>query len=969
MSKIKKTLALLLAVVMTIGMMTMPTLAAGTGDTQTEPSWPNEGAIKIDKDYSVPDYAKDGEYEITLEIQGKNFKTTSDVVLVIDCSGSMEGKKLTNTREAAKAFGEKLLTEDSSTRIAIVTYDKTASKYNGGHFYTSNELNAFNAAIDDATYANGGTNQQAGIHAAREILNSAASTGKMKNIVILSDGKATYSYRFTANATYSNCEAWTSIGCPRGGDITDVGSFTPDYTAVIGDGSNFDLDSNARVIAQCPKHGGTTRRDNYIYDVDGTYYQGRGYNDYTNNGVATIWEANQAKTEGTKIFSVALQAGTNGEATLKACASDSTTDYFAISKNETDVAGKLTNAFTAIAGSIAIAARDGVVTDPMGEDVALVIKSTNPVITTDRSVYESGNADIYISQGTATWDADNETIEWNVGDIREGTPAEMSYKIKVTKENAQTGEKIKANGRTTFDYINYEDVPKTGVFPIPEIPLGQGKITAHYYAVNEKGEPINRDGVVVKAPEFAYIIQAATEYVNDYGTHTVNNQTIDGYVYKGYTLDKSKADFDGNGTSVNITTSAAAPNEEVWFAYMPAFKVVHVQNAYEPTVTTHYAESGFNLTSVVSDGFLYGGAFNNAFCGANDVQTFAQGENATSFTPKAGETYYIWEVSDKYLMPKSTTLWNHVDGTATADAGAFFMTAAIDRLLYNKVGFDAAVVDKNGSVTVTPNEIDVDWVAGSTPEPTNIKVYDKVEITKKNGKTETLAPGDKLYNNVSGYLICYEVAPDDWKSKGSGTQIVFSPYWITLDGVKVKGSERTCEYLGVSAVDQNGNYYITKIGEDVKPVDRYEYVGVESSVSMLRAFSMARISLSENEEPITPKKDYLTVKYFELGWFRVYGMTLLSAIDNEDYQETGFIINGAKYSDVNVIDNYGIGTARLLFGENVARDAKLMKYDLSLRGYNNGETIEVTPYWVTSDGNTVEGTTRTFTYYSRGIKG
>ena len=148
----------------------LPSFAEGEGDgggtAATQPVWPAEGSINLSKT-AQPVKDKDGVYEITLTIQGKNYKTTSDVVLVIDCSGSMEGTKLTNTRKAAKAFGEKLLTEGSTTRIAIVTFIDTATAYNSGHFYTASELSAFKSAVDAATYANGGTNQQAGIHVAQ----------------------------------------------------------------------------------------------------------------------------------------------------------------------------------------------------------------------------------------------------------------------------------------------------------------------------------------------------------------------------------------------------------------------------------------------------------------------------------------------------------------------------------------------------------------------------------------------------------------------------------------------------------------------------------------------------------------------------------------------------------------------------------------------------------------------------------
>ena len=250
----KKLLAIILAAIMALSVL--PIAAFAEDGSNAAPVWPAEGSVKLDKDAKAVE-GENNLWEVTLKIQGKNYKTTSDVVLVIDCSGSMAGSKLTNTRKAAKAFGEKLLTQGSGTRIAIVTYIDKAAAYNNGHFYTADELAAFNTAVDAATYADGGTNQQAGIHKAQELLTSAASTGKTKSIVILSDGEATYSYPFVATATYSNCKAWTSIGCPRGGSLTGISVFTPNYNKIIGEGDSFNMSYNAKVSAICPKHGGT----------------------------------------------------------------------------------------------------------------------------------------------------------------------------------------------------------------------------------------------------------------------------------------------------------------------------------------------------------------------------------------------------------------------------------------------------------------------------------------------------------------------------------------------------------------------------------------------------------------------------------------------------------------------------------------------------------------------------------------
>ena len=87
MKKWKQALALVLALVMALSLVALPSFAEGEetggGTAATQPVWPAEGSINLIKD-AQPVEDEDGVYEITLTIQGKNYKTTSDVVLVID---------------------------------------------------------------------------------------------------------------------------------------------------------------------------------------------------------------------------------------------------------------------------------------------------------------------------------------------------------------------------------------------------------------------------------------------------------------------------------------------------------------------------------------------------------------------------------------------------------------------------------------------------------------------------------------------------------------------------------------------------------------------------------------------------------------------------------------------------------------------------------------------------------------------
>lgn len=1031
MKKLKRISAFFMAMLMMLTVFSAFSVVSAEGEAAggTQPVWPAPGSIKLDKDAAAVEGAENL-WEVTLGIKGKNFETTSDVVLVIDCSGSMEGDKLTNTREAAKAFGQKLLTEGSTTRIAIVTFIKEATAYNNGHFYGATELSAFEAAVDKATYAKGGTNQQAGIHKAQELLNT--SSAGLKNIVILSDGDATYSYPFVASATYSDCGAWTSFDCPRGGSITNIGAFAPDYTTVIGSGSSFTLDYNARVTATCPEHGGTTTQK-YVYNLDGTATTKSG----TDNGVATIWEANQAKVAGTTIYSVALQAGTDGENTLKTCATDATKDYYAIASAD-NVEEKLTTAFTSIAGSIAIAARNGVVNDPMGEHVKLSFSGAAPVITTDLAVYTAGNADVYISQGTATYDAETRAISWTVGNVSAVDNPIMKYKVGILDDyNPSTNEVLNTNGETTFSYKNYLGGDTVGKFPIPQVTVGGGMILVHWYQVNSNGEPINELGQVVDGPAYAKQVQPAAYFEANGSTGlSYNTQyTVAATDFAGYKYYEKYIVNNGNltpGDAATVTLTAANSNQHVWFAYTQSFNVAHVQfdetetNAVVKETTTHTVEL-FNLTSVVSNGFIYGGAFSDATC--EEVQTFDPGQNATAFTPVAGATYYIWEADAQFLSPRNLSCWNHVSAT-DVDVTGFYLVTPVDRLNYREVGFMV------GSETLPAKQFTETYINESGVESTQVLtgskcyVYDTVKVDLNNGTSDMYNVSNVNIGKTRGYLACYGMDKNKYWSNADA-EITFTPYWITLDGVKVAPQTRTAKYYGqgsdagdtykkfhvvenvesgianafvddaqqenmlvlmnsyfangapINPVDEpvQGNIVTVHDGETLYTVAaknnavQLDYIGVEGKL-FAGWFADEACTVPADLSNITESIDvyakyvsdsYLGLRYYRNGFFRLRSLTLVSAIDGNNYAETGFIVNGEKISVSDYSTRYGLRSARSLFGRGVANNALLMTCDYAFDGVTYGARLNITPYWVTLDGTTVRGETRTLTYNWYGI--
>ncbi len=1036
MKELKRISAFFMAMLMMLTVFSAFSAVSAEGEAAggAQPVWPAQGSIKLDKDAAAV-VGAENLWEITLGIQGKNFETTSDVVLVIDCSGSMEGDKLTNTRKAAKAFGQKLLTEGSTTRIAIVTFIDEATAYNNGHFYGAGELAAFETAVDGATYANGGTNQQAGLHVAQQLLNT--STAGLKNIVILSDGDATYSYPFVGgNAT---------IGCSyiilhRFNENVTVATWptvaTPDYSTVIGTGNSFDLDEG-NITWNCTcEHNRTTQKlyGAFYYDASGNLVCSNG-SMATNNGVATIWEANQAKAAGTTVYSVALQAGTNGENTLKACATNPTKDYFAIASSD-NVEEKLTTAFQTIAGSIAIAARQGVVNDPMGEHVQLNFSGSAPVITTDKAVYDAGNADIYISQGTATYDAATRAISWTVGNVREGDNPIMMYKVGIRDGyNPSTNEVLDTNGITTFNYKNYLGEDADGEFPIPKVTVGGGAILVHWYQVNSNGEPINELGQTVEGPAYAEQIKPAEYFaVNgstglSYNTpYTVAKSDFANYTYYGsYNLNNGALTV---GDEATVTLTAANSNQHVWFAYTQSFRVGHVQFAANETDTTvYYTEhtvEQFNLTSVVTNGFLYGGAFSDAAC--ETVQSFAEGQNSTAFAPEAGATYYIWEADAQFLSPRNLSCWEHVSGN-TVDVTGFYLVTPVDRLNYKEVGFMV------GGETLPAKQFTETYINESGVESTQVLtgsdcyVYDTVTVDFKNGTSGNYNVSSVI-SKTRGYLACYGMDKNTyWQN--AGDRITFTPYWITLDGVKVAPQTRTAEYYGQGsdADDTYKKFHVVETvasgianafvddaqqenmlvlmnsyfanGAPINPVDepvqgnivtvhdgetlytvaaennavQLDYIGVEGKL-FAGWFADEACTVPADLSNITESIDvyakyvsdsYLGLRYYRSGFFRLRSLTLVSAIDGNNYAETGFIVNGEKISVSDYSTRYGFRTARSLFGREVANNALLMTCDYAFDGVTYGARLNITPYWVTLDGTTVRGETRTLTYNWYGI--
>lgn len=458
-------------------------------------------------------------------------------------------------------------------------------------------------------------------------------------------------------------------------------------------------------------------------------------------------------------------------------------------------------------------------------------------------------------------------------------------------------------------------------------------------------------------------------------------------------------ELDGQQYSMTLTTVVINEGGQ--------FTLVHGSNGETETLDV---STDFDLTKKVKEGFLYGGAFLDA--AYTQPVSYNERESALCFTPTAGVTYYIREVADAYLQPKSLSLSKHKD-TTTVDVIGFYLMSVVDGLNYREAGFEATA---NGHPIELRSVGEPDVTLGGS-------AYANLYVRFTNGTEWNLTANSETFGNLSGYLTCLEVPKEYWTE--AGTEITFTPYWITMDGVKVTGTAtRTCRYEGIGPDTDPKYSKIGKIADDAQHISRAEAVEA-AQAAMLTLLDTCSI-IAEPDTPVEPETvtvtvvdngeiralafergnltgkleytgadgmrfagwfadeactepaqlsdvqadmtvyakyvsdAYLQMKYVEQRWLSSRELQLMSALDSEDYAQTGFVINGVEIPAASVSSRYGIYTARYLFS-GVGRNAKLavLKYDVS--GLRRGETLEITPYWVTLDGTTVYGTTRTLT--------
>lgn len=178
--------------------------------TPAAPLETGDNAVSIEKQINHEKYATlrdDGTYDLTLTVAGKKGTETNkaklDVIYVLDKSGSMKedfdgtSKRIAASNAITKLTKSLKQNANIDARFSIVTFSGSKGNAQKAWDDANVEVNWTTDAgtIEGGSHpaSNGGTNYQAGIRTAKELLTSKRA-GAMTAVIFISDGDPTYYY-------------------------------------------------------------------------------------------------------------------------------------------------------------------------------------------------------------------------------------------------------------------------------------------------------------------------------------------------------------------------------------------------------------------------------------------------------------------------------------------------------------------------------------------------------------------------------------------------------------------------------------------------------------------------------------------------------------------------------------------------------------------------------------------------------
>ena len=335
---------------------------------------------------------------------------------------------------------------------------------------------------------------------------------------------------------------------------------------------------------------------------------------------------------------------------------------------------------------------------------------------------------------------------------------------------------------------------------------------------------------------------------------------------------------DTNGPASGIYASADAEtafaNFKTPVVYIPYFTVTHVASTVDSATGANKGEvrasknyplwcyKEFNLTSVVTNGYLYGGTFDDETC--TTVHGKVQGQNPMAIAPVENETYYIWEVPDTYLRPFAFWVSRHLEGgNGTQNVTQMYLLSLLDRVNYLDAGLYVQFAgDEDGKYISSGceqltgetgvNKATVyqmlEYALYTAPEVI-LETWYLVdgEVTIFKGQLTQNTGGKYLDGNNTdqviddGCIIGHRLDSDEF-AKFQDHSVTYRPYWITQDGVRVEGlRDRT--YSFVKGSDRPNKDRFTAY----EAKDAYTFLG--TGTQAVQTLSLRTNMLTAESEP------------------------------------------------------------------------------------------------------------------------
>lgn len=220
---------------------------------------------------------------------------------------------------------------------------------------------------------------------------------------------------------------------------------------------------------------------------------------------------------------------------------------------------------------------------------------TTPILT------ESPDGSVVIEASTFTYTKDAEGVEtfvWNIGNITDQEVALNYYAyLKGSMEGNCDAGVYDTNDNAILEYVDINGDYAKQEYPVPQVSWGSALTTIEYYLVNEDGQPVNTNDVVIPFANRITVGSSSTRTINWNETLTVNGR---GYVPTGYEMFNPNARYtvtansDGSGSltiddakyitgTQNITTRRVDTDTDNYAATTVAFGVLHVGTPVEKT--------------------------------------------------------------------------------------------------------------------------------------------------------------------------------------------------------------------------------------------------------------------------------------------------------------------------------------------------------------------------------------------------